>query len=69
MQQVSSSTPLTNVTNQRNEQVGLNSNVPPASKRVIEIAADEDPKYQIKTPAVGNENIPNEAAVVNKEDE
>ena len=69
MQQVSQPAPLASLTNQCNEQVNTNSTVPPASKRIIEITADDEPKYQIKTPVVGNENVPSESAVVKKENE
>ena len=69
MQQVPTTAPLANITNQHNEQTGLDSNAPAASKRVVEIVTEEDPKYQIKTPSVGNENVPNEAAAAKKENE
>ena len=69
MQQPPSTVPLTSITNQCNEKPSLDGNGPAVSKRVVEVTAEEDTKYQIKTPPVSDENITNEATTIKKENE
>lgn len=66
---ISPSAPLTSITNQRNSQSNLINNVPLASNKVVEVAADKESKYQINASAISNEKVLSETTAANKENE